>query len=65
MAPRAKAVRQSDVTRLVKGVVAAGEKVERVEVDAAGGKITIYTTSSAIATPAGALDNWMARRGSR
>ena len=34
--------RQSDVTRAVKAVMAAGIKVERVEVDSVG-KITIVT----------------------
>lgn len=38
--------KQSDVERAVKGVKAAGQKVERVEVEPSG-KIVIYTDSQA------------------
>lgn len=38
--------KQSDVTRAIKGAMAAGKKVERVEVEPSG-KIVIYTESQA------------------
>lgn len=38
--------KQSDVARAMKGVQAAGQKVERVEIDPSG-KIVIYTESTA------------------
>lgn len=37
---------QSDVTRAIKGAKAAGEKVQRFEIDATG-KIVIYTDRAA------------------
>lgn len=38
--------RQADVTRAIRGALAAGRKVERIEIDA-NGKIVIYTESQA------------------
>lgn len=38
--------RQSDVTRAIKAVAAAGRKVQKVEIDPSG-KIVIYTESQA------------------
>lgn len=38
--------RQGDIKRAMKGVIAAGGKVERVEIDQAG-KIVIYTAPRA------------------
>jgi hypothetical protein len=54
--------RQSDVTRTVRAVVAAGLKVIGVNV-AADGKIEVVTGEAATAqeTP---LDTWMAKHGS-
>jgi hypothetical protein len=52
--------RQGDVTRVVKGVVAAGVEVMRVEVDI-DGRINVIASKLGNA-PAGAnaLDQWMA-----
>ena len=52
--------RQRDVTRLVKGVVAAGLDVMRVEVDI-DGRINVFAGRPGHApTGANALDQWMA-----
>lgn len=52
--------KQGDVTRAVKGVVAAGVEVSRVEVDPAG-RIVIITQGEAD-TPETAFDRWEANR---
>jgi ATP-dependent exoDNAse (exonuclease V) alpha subunit len=54
--------KQSDITKAVKAVVAAGVQVERVEVDK-DGKISVVTakpTESATAS-GNELDRWMAK----
>jgi hypothetical protein len=55
-------VRQRDICAAVKGAVAAGLEVARVEVDKEG-RITIITgkPSEESTTAAGALDSWMAK----
>lgn len=60
MARRNLAVKQGDVTRAVKGVVAAGVEVSRVEVDPAG-RIVIIAQGEAD-TPETAFDKWEASR---
>ena len=52
--------RQSDLTRAIKGVKAAGEVVARVEVDA-GGKIVIITDKAGDARQANDLDAWIGK----
>jgi hypothetical protein len=52
------AFRQTDVTRAVRGVEAAGVKVTRVEIVA--GKIVLYSGESQDA-PANELDRWIER----
>jgi hypothetical protein len=51
---------QGDITRAVKGVVAAGVDVMRVEVDASGRIIVIAGKPGKIATVINPLDKWMA-----
>jgi hypothetical protein len=53
-------VTQGDITRIVKGVVAAGVEVMRVEVDIDGRVIVIAGKSGNIATVTNPLDKWMA-----
>lgn len=60
MANRPATIRQADIARTVKGVVAAGLSISRVEVE--GGKLVIYT-SEADAEPASALDEWRRKNG--
>lgn len=64
MSRRPLAFKQADIARAVKGVSAAGARVERVEIDPAG-KITIITAAASPAPAASPLDDWMDRRGSR
>lgn len=56
--------RKTDVSRAIKAVASAGQKVLRVEIEPAG-KITIVTSEASGASVAGSLDEWMARRGTR
>jgi hypothetical protein len=51
--------RQGDVTKAVKGLVAAGVQVARVEIEPTG-KIVILTGTNEPVAPANALDKWMA-----
>jgi hypothetical protein len=52
--------KQSDVTKAVKGVVAAGVSVRQIEIDQTG-KIVIMTNSGEPLPPSNALDGWMAK----
>ena len=55
-------VRQRDVRAAVKGAVAAGVEVARVEVDTEGRIVIIAgKPNEASTTPADALDSWMAK----
>jgi len=56
--------RQSDLTKAVKGVVAAGVNVARVEIDQSG-KIVIMTGIGGLPESANALDNWVAEHASK
>lgn len=40
-------IKQADITRVVKGVQAAGAQVARVEVDQITGKVTVYAQGAA------------------
>jgi hypothetical protein len=52
--------RQGDVTKAVKGVVAAGVQIARVEIDPTG-KIVILTGGNEPVASTNALDKWMAQ----
>jgi hypothetical protein len=52
--------RQSDLTRALKGAIAAGIKISAVEIDLAG-KIVIMTGPNEQAASASALDEWMCK----
>lgn len=52
--------RQSDATKLVKAVVAAGIEVARVEVDKEG-KIVVFVGKSGETSEATDLDAWIAK----
>jgi hypothetical protein len=54
-------VRQRDVAAAVKGAVAAGVNVSRVEVDKAGRIVIIAGKPSETANEVNALDVWMAK----
>jgi len=56
--------RQSDLTRAVKGVTAAGVDIARVEIDKAGKIIIITgeTTDQPAQASGNDLDNWIAKR---
>jgi hypothetical protein len=61
MSRRPTTFRQRDLTAAVKGVVAAGCAVMRVEIDPMSGKIIVTVTAGSIAEPMTDLDKWMAR----
>jgi hypothetical protein len=52
--------RQSDLTRALKGAIAAGVEVAAVEIDPTG-KIVIMTGVKRPTAPENALDKWMAK----
>ena len=54
----AAAIRQSQITRAVKAVRAAGESVGRVEV-APDGTVNVYTDAEKINTDDAALEQWV------
>ena len=60
MANRPATIRQADIARTVKGVVAAGLSISRLEVE--GGKLVIYT-NEADAEPESPLDQWRRKNG--
>jgi hypothetical protein len=60
MSRRPSAFRQSDLTKAVKAVVAAGLEVAGVEVDKAG-KIVVIAGKFAEAIQTNDLDAWMAK----
>jgi hypothetical protein len=64
MTRRPSAFRQSDLTRAVKSVTAAGVGIARVEIDKAGKIIIITgeTTDQAGQASGNDLDNWIAKR---
>lgn len=53
--------RQQDLTRALKGTIAAGVQIARVEIDPSG-KIVIELGSGERVEPSNALDKWMADR---
>ena len=64
MTRRPSAFRQSDLTRAVKSVTAAGVGIARVEIDKAGKIIIITgeTTDQPAQASGNDLDNWIAKR---
>ena len=60
MAGRPATVKQIDVTRAVKGAVAAGLVVGRIEVDQRTGKIIVHVGEPAPGTAETPLDGWLA-----
>jgi hypothetical protein len=64
MSRRPAAFRQSDLTRAVKAVTAAGGGIARVEIDKAGKIIIITgeTTDQPGQASGNDLDNWIAKR---
>ncbi|WP_414833605.1 hypothetical protein [Afifella sp. YEN Y35] len=61
MSRRAVAVTQSEITRALKGVAAAGLPVERVEIDPRTGRIVVTSTladGSTVRTGEGARNDW-------
>lgn len=51
--------KQADVTRAIKGALAAGMKVARAEIDQTG-KIIVFSPSEDAIKPANELDRWLA-----
>ena len=64
MTRRSSAFRQSDLTKAVKAVTAAGMGIARVEIDKAGKIIIITgeTTDQPDQASGNDLDNWIAKR---
>jgi hypothetical protein len=57
-------LRQADVTRAVKGARAAGLEVGRVEIDAAAGKIVLFSKDE-LSQPLSPFDKWKQGRDAR
>jgi hypothetical protein len=53
------AFKQADVTRAIKGAIAAGMKVARAEIDQSG-RIVVVSPSEETTKPANDLDKWLA-----
>jgi hypothetical protein len=53
------AFKQADVTRAIKGAIAAGMKVARAEIDQSG-RIVVVSPSEETMKPANDLDKWLA-----
>lgn len=53
------AFKQADVTRAIKGAIAAGMKVARAEIDQSG-RIVVVSPSEETMKPANELDKWLA-----
>ncbi|MCX2698356.1 hypothetical protein [Ochrobactrum chromiisoli] len=51
--------KQADVTRAIKGAIAAGMKVARAEIDQTG-KIIVFSPSEDALKPTNELDKWLA-----
>lgn len=60
MSNRPAQLRQADIARAVRGVIATGLAVTRVEVE--GGKVVVYTGGTAAAEES-ALDAWRREEG--
>jgi hypothetical protein len=60
MANRPAAIRKSEIERTVKGVIATGLPITRIEVE--GGKLVIYTGDGAV-HPASPLEAWRRKNG--
>ncbi len=56
--------RQSDLTRAIRGVTAAGVEVHRIEIEVGTGNIVISTTGASKA-PIAPYDQWKAETGAR
>lgn len=61
MGARRQAFRQADVTRVVKGASAGGQRVSRVEVDREG-KIVVHFGEPEKEAPVDEFERWMAGR---
>lgn len=61
MANRPAQIRQSDVTRLLKGIIAGGVSPVRIVIE--GGKITVYANTDAANDDASPLDEWRRKNG--
>lgn len=51
--------KQADVTRAIKGAIAAGMKVARAEIDQTG-RIIVFSPSDDPVKPSSELDRWLA-----
>ncbi|UGB25568.1 hypothetical protein LPC10_22195 [Methylorubrum sp. B1-46] len=61
--PRQPKATQAAITRAVKGALAAGLKVGRVEID--GNRIVVHPSEDVRPEPASELDAWRAKRNAR
>jgi hypothetical protein len=62
---RPKTYTQDDVKRAVKGAMAAGLSITRVEIDRDSGRIVLLTSQAPASAEVSYLDEWMARRDAR
>lgn len=62
---RRQTFRQGDLRRAIKSVLSGGLKVQRVDVDAASGKFSIFTGESVAPENLSELEAWRKRRDAR
>jgi len=62
---RSTTFKQADIKRAVRGALAAGFVVGRVEVEVEAGKIIVHGEQKSIETPKSSLDEWRATRDPR
>ena len=58
---RPSAFKKTDVTRVAKGLIAAGVNIARVEIEPVVGKVTFMTSNSSGSETITDLDTWMAK----
>jgi hypothetical protein len=57
-------IKQADVTRALRGAVAAGVEIARVEIDPSAGSIVILTSRD-FSNPVAAYDVWKGKKDAR
>lgn len=65
MAARRQSFSQADISRALKGAIAAGLKPSRAEITAEGKIVMSFDGDTSAPEPASAFDGWMAKKNAR